>query len=45
MLLDNLDDYRYWRDKKLANAPTQLSDCIVEIQNPFKLSNAEKNKG
>lgn len=44
MLLDNLDDYRYWRDKKLANAPTQLIDCIIEIRNPFKLSNAEKNK-
>ncbi len=43
-LLIKSDDYRYWRDKKLANAPTQLDDCIVEIQDPFKLSNTEKNK-
>jgi len=43
-VLTKLDDYRYWRDEKLANAPTQLSDCIVEIQNPFDLSSAEKNK-
>jgi len=40
----NPDDYQYWRDEKLANAPAQLDDCIVEIQNPFKLSNTEKNK-
>ena len=44
MLLDNSDEYQYWRDEKLANIPTRLNDCIVEIQNPFKLSNAEKNK-
>ncbi len=43
-LLTKSDDYLHWRDKKLANAPTQLGDCIVEIQNPFKLSNTEKNK-
>ena len=43
-LLTKSDDYRYWRDKKLANAPTQLDDCIVEIHNPFNLSNTEKNK-
>jgi hypothetical protein len=44
MLLDNSDEYQYWRDEKLANIPTQLNDCIVEIQNPFELSSAEKNK-
>ena len=44
MLLDNLDDYKFWRDGKLANAPTQLDACIVEIEDPFKLSTAEKDK-
>lgn len=43
-LFTKSDDYRYWRDNKLANAPTQLDDCIVEIKDPFKLSNTEKDK-
>jgi hypothetical protein len=44
MLLDNSDEYQYWRDEKLANTTTELADCIVEIQNPSKLTSAEKNK-
>jgi len=44
MLLNNLDDYRYWRDEKLANIPTTLDAYIVEIQNPFKLTSVERNE-
>ena len=44
MLLDNSDEYQYWRDEKLTNTTTELTDCIVEIQNPFKLTPVEKNK-
>ncbi len=44
MLLKNSDDYQYWRDDKLARAPTELSGCIVEVQDPFKLSTSELGK-
>ena len=44
MLLDNSYEYQYWRDEKLTNTTTELTDCIVEIQNPFKLTPVEKNK-
>ncbi len=44
MLLNNLDEYQYWRDEKLAHAPTQLNDCIVEIDDAFNLRLAEKDK-
>ena len=43
-LLSNQDDYQYWRDKKLANTSSDLSQYFVEIDNPFKLTVSEKNK-
>ncbi len=44
MLLNNSNEYQYWRDNKLANIPTQLEDCIVEIENPLEIKKSEKNK-
>jgi len=44
VLLNNPDDYNYWRDEKLANALTKLDNCIVEIRNPLALTTAEKNQ-
>lgn len=43
-ILTKLDEYKYWRDEKLAHAPTQLEACIVAINNPCKLSKIEQNK-
>lgn len=39
-----LKNYQFWRDEKLANTPTELADYLVEINNPFSLSKAEKNQ-
>ncbi len=38
------DSYQYWRDEKIARAPLKLSDCMLEIHDPFKLTASEKNK-
>ncbi len=43
-ILDNIDDYKYWRDNKLENASSSIQDCIVEISNPENLSSSEKSK-
>jgi hypothetical protein len=40
-LLDNEDRYRYWRDAKLKDYPTDLGDLIVEIDDPRALSQSE----
>lgn len=39
--LDNTDAYFRWRDRKLANAITDTSELIVEINDPCSLSKAE----
>ena len=36
------DDYRRWRDAKLAQAPARVGDLIVEIASPDALSGSEK---
>ena len=43
-VLTKADDYKRWRDDKFANALTELDDYKVEIRDPFKLSQAEKDK-
>ncbi len=39
--LADVDAYRRWRDARLAAAPTQVADLIVEVQDPRRLSMAE----
>ncbi len=41
-ILDNSDNYKCWRDKKLANVVDDINLCMVEIANPFALTIAEK---
>ncbi|MDC9715283.1 MAG: TauD/TfdA family dioxygenase, partial [Gammaproteobacteria bacterium] len=43
-MLNNSDDYKYWRDKKLANTAQSIEQCLVEIKNPSALTVAEKDK-
>ncbi len=40
-LKDN-DAYQRWRDEKLSDYPTTTTDLLVEIDNPFALTVAEK---
>jgi hypothetical protein len=40
-LLENKDHYRYWRDEKLQNYPTTVSDLLVEIDDPRRLTHGE----
>ncbi len=44
MPLNNLDNYKYWRDEKLKHVISCVESCIVEIINPYKLTTAEKDK-
>lgn len=44
MLLNNLNDYKYWRDEKLKHALSRVEDCLVQIENPYQLTDAEKSK-
>ncbi len=39
--LDQVAAYSRWRDQKLADAPTELSELIVEVGDPRRLSGAE----
>lgn len=39
----NNDLYQRWRDNKLKNYPSQLSDLIVELKNTTDMSSAEHN--
>ncbi len=41
--LDNDISYQGWKQNKLANYPTTLSDLLVEINDPFAMSSAEIN--
>lgn len=44
MRLNSSDDYKYWRDEKLANAAIDVESCLVEIANPYALTSIEKDK-
>ena len=41
--LENANAWRRWRDRKLANAPRTASDLIVEIDDPRKLKDSERD--
>ncbi len=43
-ILVSNDDYQFWRDEKLAKAVTQIEDCLIEINNPKQLTQAEKKQ-
>lgn len=43
LTLDHPDDYARWRDRKLAQAPQRLEDLIVEVRDPRRLSEAERD--
>lgn len=43
-ILDNIDNYKYWRDKKLANVADSIESCMVDIANPFALTTVEKEE-
>jgi len=41
--LYNQDEYERWRDEKLFNYPDKAEQLIVEINDPMKLSNTERD--
>lgn len=41
-VIASTDDYQFWRDEKLANAQTDIENCLIEVSNPAQLSTAEK---
>jgi len=41
--LYNQDEYERWRDEKLFNYPDKAEQLIVEINDPMKLSNIERD--
>jgi hypothetical protein len=43
-ILNNLGEYKRWRDGKLANASTKIEACLIEISNPFELARSEKDR-
>jgi alpha-ketoglutarate-dependent taurine dioxygenase len=43
-ILNNLDEYKRWRDGKLANASTKIESYLIEISNPFELACSEKDR-
>ena len=42
-LLENTSAYRQWRARKLRNYPARTEQLIVDIQNPCRLTQEEKN--
>ena len=42
--LDVADDYKKWRDEKLAAYPKSIGDLVVELGNMTALTGAEKSK-
>lgn len=42
--LDVADDYKKWRDEKLAAYPKNLGDLVVELENMTALTGPEKSK-
>lgn len=43
-IITSIDDYQFWRDEKLANAATNIEDCLIEVSDPKHLTPIEKNK-
>ncbi len=43
-IVTSIDDYRFWRDEKLANVQTDIENCLIEVNKPTQLSKAEKNQ-
>ncbi len=43
-VITSTDDYLFWRDEKLANAATSIEECLVEVNNPERLTSAEKSQ-
>jgi alpha-ketoglutarate-dependent taurine dioxygenase len=43
-IVNSIDDYQFWRDEKLANAITDIENCLIEINNPKQLTQAEKSQ-
>jgi len=43
LTLDKPDDYARWRDQKLAEAPKQLDELMVEIRDPPRLTVSERS--
>ncbi len=41
--LENHSAYRRWRTRKLRNYPARTEQLIVDIQNPYRLTQEEKN--
>ena len=41
--LEQPAEYAAWRERKLAAAPTSLAELLVEVDDPRRLSNAERN--
>ncbi len=41
-ILNNKDEYRRWRDEKLSNTKHSIGECLIDIIDPFSLSNSEK---
>ncbi|MBF0164290.1 MAG: TauD/TfdA family dioxygenase [Magnetococcales bacterium] len=39
--LDHEADYRAWKEHKLTDYPTQLTDLVVEVRDPFNLTRGE----
>lgn len=43
-MFNNSDEYQVWRDDKLANTVKRVEECMVEVVNPYTLTDAEKDK-
>ncbi|WP_428095929.1 TauD/TfdA family dioxygenase [Candidatus Thioglobus sp.] len=43
-VVNSTDDYRFWRDQKLAKIAPNIEACLVEVNNPKCLSAAEKSQ-
>ncbi|CAC9532935.1 hypothetical protein BHECKSOX_1218 [Bathymodiolus heckerae thiotrophic gill symbiont] len=43
-IITSVDDYQFWRDRKLANTDTHVEDCLIEVSNPEQLTQVEKNQ-
>lgn len=42
--LQQTDAYAIWREKKLCSRPESLDDLLVEINNPYHLTDGERQK-
>lgn len=42
--LENTEEFKRWRDKKLENYPVSINNIIVEIKDPLSLTDSEKSQ-